>query len=73
MGIVPLPKTISRLMIQPMGESNLIKQFIALVQEAASEAMSGEITVTFQHGAPTGIRKISNEKLQPEIERRNSS
>jgi len=57
-------------MIQRMGESNLIKQFIALVQEAASEAMSGENAVTFKHGAPISIRKVSNEKLQPEIERR---
>jgi hypothetical protein len=53
-----------------LDESTLIKKFTELVVEAASEAMSGEIAVRFERGAPVSIRKISSEKLQPDVERR---
>jgi len=56
-----------------MNESNLVQKFIELVQEIASTAATGEIVVRFERGAPISIRKTSDQRFQPEIERRNSS
>lgn len=53
-----------------MHESTLIRKFTELVAEVASEGMRGEITVRFERGAPVSIRKVSDQRLQAEVERR---